>query len=43
MPKYFQKVAEENLSKRAIKNYKVGRNEFFPCKNGKKFKKCCLV
>ena len=43
IPKHFQKVDEKNLTEKAIKRRKVGRNEFCPCKSGKKFKKCRLT
>ena len=43
LPKHFQLVDEKNLTEKAIERRKVGRNEFCPCKSGKKFKKCCLT
>ena len=42
MQKYYKEVDEKNLTKRALKRMKVGRNEPCPCGSGNKFKKCCL-
>jgi uncharacterized protein YecA (UPF0149 family) len=40
--KNLMQVDSRNLTPRAVKSMKVGRNEPCPCGSGKKFKKCHL-
>ena len=44
--KYYGKIEESLKKGEKIPSFKrtikTGRNEFCPCKSGKKFKKCCM-